>query len=518
MQQAISRATFGQVFAVREFRALWAAQVFSVVGDRLALVAITVLVFDRSHSPLLTSAAYAAGYVPWLVGALALAGLADRFPRREVMVACDLVRTLLVGLMTLPGLPLAALVVLLFVTTMFAPPFESARAAITPDILHGDRYVLGTAVVQTTFRAGLVAGAAAGGIAVAYLGARPALIVDAATFAVSALLVRFGTARRPAAASAEAAGGDAAAPGVERRVNRGGVARGTAAPPSGQPAAPSGQPAAAPARGSATRGRGRFRAGAAVVFGDRALLTLVLLGWLVAFYAIPEGLAAPFARQVGAGAAGTGLVLAAGPLGGVLAAPAFTRLVGPGRRLRWIGPLAVGACAVLLATALQPGLGAALAIFVISGAFGVYQIPANAAFVERVPNARRAQAFGLANAGLIVGQGIMFIVAGAAAGAASPATVIAATGGVGTVLALLLAVRWFRVSRHGRAPDVGAENLAVRPLQAYRPWQSRWEGRSAPGVAHGRLLSGCFGRGWYPVAVVSAPGVTHGAPPCFGPG
>ena len=127
MDQAVPRATFRQVFAVREFRALWSAQVFSVIGDRLALVALTVLVFDRSHSPLLTSVAYAAGYVPWLVGALALAGL----------------------------------VLLLFVTTMFAPPFESARAAITPETLRGDRYVLGTAVVQTTFRAGLVAGAAA---------------------------------------------------------------------------------------------------------------------------------------------------------------------------------------------------------------------------------------------------------------------------------------------------------------------------------------------------------------------
>jgi hypothetical protein len=438
VDQAISRATFRQVFAVREFRALWAAQVFSVVGDRLALVAITVLVFDRSHSALLTSVAYAAGYVPWLVGALALSGLADRFPRREVMVACDVVRALLVGLMTVPGVPLAWLVVLLFVTTMFAPPFESARAAITPDILHGDRYVLGTAVVQTTFRAGLVAGAAAGGIAVASLGARPALIVDAATFAVSALLVRFGTARRPAAAPAGAGRGDAAAPG-ER-------APGDGAPGDG-----------APAGETAPRGRGRFRAGAAVVFGDRALLTLVLLGWLVAFYAIPEGLAAPFARQLGGGAAETGLVLAAGPLGGVLAAPAFTRLVAPDRRLRWIGPLAVGACAVLLAIGVQPGLGVALAIFVISGAFGVYQIPANAAFVERVPNARRAQAFGLANAGLIVGQGIMFIIAGAAAGATSPATVIAAVGGVGTVLAVLLAIRWLRVSRHSRAPDLGAE-------------------------------------------------------------
>ena len=442
MDQAVPRATFRQVFAVREFRALWSAQVFSVIGDRLALVALTVLVFDRSHSPLLTSVAYATGYVPWLVGALALSGLADRFPRREVMVACDVIRALLVGLMALPGVPLAGLVLLLFVTTMFAPPFESARASITPDILHGDRYVLGTAVVQTTFRAGLVAGAAAGGIAVAYLGARPALIVDAATFAVSALLVRFGTARRPAAAPAEAA---------------------------------------APGRGAAARrGRARLRAGAAVVFGDRALLTLVLLGWLVAFYAIPEGLAVPFARQLGGGAAETGLVLAAGPFGGVLAAPVFTRLVAPDRRLRWIAPLAVGACAVLLGVGPQPGLGVALAIFVISGAFGVYQIPANAAFVERVPNARRAQAFGLANAGLIVGQGIMFIVAGAAAEASSPATVIAAVGGVGTVLAMLLAIRWLRVLGHGRAPDAGAANLAGRPVLAHRPWPVMVGGRVSP--------------------------------------
>jgi MFS family permease len=422
MDRAAGRATFREVFAVREFRSLWCAQVFSVVGDRLALVALTVLVFDRSHSPLLTAVAYASGYVPWLIGALALSGLADRLPRREVMVVCDVVRAVLVGLMTLPGMPLAALVALLFVTTMFAPPFESARAAITPEILHGDRYVLGTAVVQTTFRAGLVAGAAAGGIVVAYLGARPALIVDAGTFVVSAVLVRLGTARRAAAA------------------------------PSGGLTA---------RRGLVAGAMARFRDGAAVVFGNRALSTLVLLGWLVAFYAIPEGLAAPLARQLGGGAAETGLIVAAGPLGGVLAAPAFTRLVRPDRRLRWIGPLAVAACAVLLVTAIQPGLGLALAVFAVSGAFGVYQIPANAAFVERVPNARRGQAFGLANAGLIVGQGIMFVVAGAAAQASSPATVIAAVGGAGTVAAILLAVRWLRVSRPNlprpsRAADGGA--------------------------------------------------------------
>ena len=39
------RATFRDVFAVGEFRALWASQVLSVAGDRLALVALTLLIY-----------------------------------------------------------------------------------------------------------------------------------------------------------------------------------------------------------------------------------------------------------------------------------------------------------------------------------------------------------------------------------------------------------------------------------------------------------------------------------------
>ena len=97
------RATFHDVFAVREFRALWAAYVLSAVGDRLALVALTLLVYDRTHSPLLAAVAFAAGTLPYLVGALFLSGIADRFPRREVMVVCDLLRALLLGAMLLPA-------------------------------------------------------------------------------------------------------------------------------------------------------------------------------------------------------------------------------------------------------------------------------------------------------------------------------------------------------------------------------------------------------------------------------
>ena len=71
--------------------------------------------------------------------------------------------------MTIPGMPLAALVILLFTVTLIGTPFNAARAAVYPDILSGDRYVLGNAVTLTTLQLAQVAGFAVGG---AIVGAR----------------------------------------------------------------------------------------------------------------------------------------------------------------------------------------------------------------------------------------------------------------------------------------------------------------------------------------------------------
>jgi hypothetical protein len=420
------RATFRDVFAVPEFRALWFSEILSVTGDRLALVAFTLLVYDRTGSPLMTALAYAVGgYLPWVIGGLFLADLADRRPRRSVMVACDAVRAVLVAAMVIPHTPIWALVALLFATTMFAPPFESARAAITPDILQGERYVLGTAVIQTTFLGGQVIGAAGGGVAVAFIGVRPSLGIDAVTFVLSGLLIGLGTRSRPAAARPEVAG-----PGPLARMAEG------------------------------------FR----LVFGDKALRTLLLLGWLVAFYTIPEGIAAPYATKLGGGSIAIGLVLASTALFTAIAMPLFTRFVRPRRRIDWMGPLAVLTCATLVLTALRPGLAVSLVIFSLSAAFGVYQIAANTAFVVRVPNERRSQAFGIANMGVIVGQGAAFVAAGAAAQWFPPAAVIAVGGGIGAVAAFVLTLRWRHVSppggRHaaGRRAD-HAESRSSVPLR-----------------------------------------------------
>ena len=139
-----ARTSFREVFAIAEFRALWMAQLLSVVGDQLARVALTILVYDRTRSALLAAVTFVVSIVPTFIGGLTLAWLADRYPRRAVMIACDLARCAVVLVMAIPGLPLAGLVALLFLVTLIGAPFASARAAIYPDVLTGDRYVLGT--------------------------------------------------------------------------------------------------------------------------------------------------------------------------------------------------------------------------------------------------------------------------------------------------------------------------------------------------------------------------------------
>jgi predicted MFS family arabinose efflux permease len=427
MERFAVKVTFRDVFAVREFRALWLSYVLSIGGDRLALIALTLLVYDRTRSPLLAAVAYAAGTVPYLLGSLFLASLADRLPRRAVMVTCDVARAALVAVMLIPRTPLDVLIALLYAVTAIQPPFDAARSAILRDVLPNDRYVVGAATMQITLRVMVVGGAALGGLMVALVGARWALGVDCGTFVASAALVRFGLRVRPGAATATAR----------------------------------------------QHALGNLVGGIRIVFGDKALRTLLLLGWLAASYEIPEGLAAPYAARLGGGPVAAGLLIAFSQIGAVACAPFYTSKIGPRTRLRWMGPMAVCACGILVLTAFRPGLAASMAIFALSGSFAIYQIAANTAFVERVPNEHRAQAFGLANAGIVAGQGVAFALAGAAAEVVPPSTVMAIGGGLGALAACGLALRWRRMSpavgRHS-ARHLGRQTSLTRqgPVQVAR--------------------------------------------------
>jgi MFS family permease len=382
-------ATYRALFAEPQFRALWLAQAISLCGDQLARVAIASMVYAETRSAFVTALIYAVTYLPWLIGGPLLGSLADRYPRRSVMVHCQLLSAALVALMAVPGMPLLVLAALLFVVILVESPFLSARASLLVDVLPDDRYVLASATNQLTIQGATVAGFAAGGGIVLWLDPAGALLLDAVSFLFAAALVRFGVRARPAIGSALQLGGSWE----------------------------------------------RMKVGAKVVFGDPRLRGLVLLGWLATFWVVPEGLAAPLGDG---NATSIGLLLAAQPAGSVLGGLVLSRLVPPTTRLEIMGGLAVLSCAPLLGFLASPPIPVAVALLVVSGIGTTYNLPANAAFMQALPAERRGQAFGLVSAGLVAGQGISIAVAGAIAEATSPQVVIAVAGGLGLAAAVAL--------------------------------------------------------------------------------
>ena len=389
------RVSYRDVLGVREFRAIWGALLLSRLGDQLAAVAISLLVYERTGSPLLTAATYAVTFLPAIIGGPCLAGLADALPRRGLMVGCDLACALLVAVMAIPGTPVAVLLPLLFVVALVEAPFTAARAATTADVLRGERYVVGSSLVSITSEAAQVLGFLLGGAAVLLVGTQGALLLDALTYGASAVLLR--TLRpRPVAA--------------------------------GKP----------PRLRVLVRRASGLRAGGRLVLGDPVLRRLASLAWLSAAYVVPEALAVPLAEEYGGGRLAVGVLLAANPAGTVLASVVLARWVRPARRMRLMAPLAVAACLPLLAFALPLSWPAAAALLVVSGAGSSYNLPANAAFVAAVPDRLRGSAFGIVSAGLAGGQGLALLLAGAAAELLPPGAVIAAFGGLGTLVALHL--------------------------------------------------------------------------------
>jgi Major Facilitator Superfamily len=391
-------ATFREVFGVREWRALFATFLLSTIGDELARVALTLLVFARTGSPLLSALAFAISYVPWVLGGPVLSALADRLPRHRVLIGTDAVRAVVVAVMVVPGLPLPVLLVLLFVVSLGAPPFESARSALQADLLEDDRYAVANSVTNVLLQLTSVVGFVLGGALVALTSARAALAFDAFTFALSAIWLAVRLQRRPAPAAAE---GEAPTSLWQDAV-----------------------------------------AGLRFIAGNKRARAIIGVFWVGSMFTFaPEGLAAPFATRLGAGATGVGVLLAANPLGVTIGGLVVTRLVAPDRRERLVAPLVVVTLVVLaLAGALAQTLPAGRATFAVvvalmflSGLTSCWFIPLQVLFMAVVPPAFRGRAFGVAISGLFAVQGLGVLVAGASAQALTPAGVVTVAGIAGLV-------------------------------------------------------------------------------------
>ncbi|MFI1990750.1 MFS transporter [Actinoplanes sp. NPDC020271] len=391
-------AGYREIFAVREYRHLFTANLLSLIGDQLTAVALAFLVYHRSGSPLLAALTFAGSYLTWVAGGPLLAVVADRLPRRTVLIGCDVIRAALVLLMLTPGLPMTLLVVIAFVANLCRPPFQSARASLLPDILDGDRYPVANGLDNIVAEITQVAGFALGGLLVSAGSAQLVLAADAATFLISAALIASGLRRCVAATSS--------------------------------PAEPSGS------------WWSETTAGVRVVFGDRTLRSYLLLFWLSCLVYAVEGIVAPLAGEYGGGARTGGLLLAMMPAGVAVGGVLLTRFCGPALRRRLMLPLAVLSCAILLPVAAHPPLPVLLALLFVSGLAGAFSIPLNAMFGRAVPAAYRARAFGVAMSGLCAVQGLAMLTAGALAETVPPSAVVSAAALTATLAVLAVMTRW----------------------------------------------------------------------------
>jgi predicted MFS family arabinose efflux permease len=402
--------SFTSLFRNRKFAVLYLAATQSQFGDQLARVALSVLVYSRTGSGLLTATTYALTFLPAFVGGLVLAGLADTRPRRGLLALCDLLRAGLFALMAIPSAPLWLVASLLVIAVLVGSPYNAGEPALVADLFTGPRYEAAVGLRTATSQAMQLLGFGFGGVIVAVTGANTALLVDAITFAVAAVLIR-----------------------------------------TGLPAFPP----AAPRSGSGLQ----IRTGARTIARRPVLRILLGFAWLTAFWVVPEGLAAPYASAHGSGAFAVGMLLAANPVGNLVGTVALTRWVRPAARPRLLGWSAVAAGVPLLACAAGPPIWAAFALWAVSGVFSSYLVIVIAEFVVRVPATVRGQAIGLAGSSLLAAQGIGLLIGGALAGRWGTDLAIGIAGLAGSLAAVGL------VMARRRAAGEPATNPADEPAR-----------------------------------------------------
>ena len=166
------------------FMRLWAGQGISFIGDAVSLVAMVILVVQITGSASAVGGILLARLLPTLASPL-VGVYADRFDRRAILVASDLVRAgLVIGVVFTRDLYLLyALFFLMGVARTFFNP--TIRAAFPGVVGNGD-LTRANAIISGTFSVSITAGPALGGLLVATVGVNTAFILDAATYLISA--------------------------------------------------------------------------------------------------------------------------------------------------------------------------------------------------------------------------------------------------------------------------------------------------------------------------------------------
>jgi MFS family permease len=393
------------------------------------------MVFDRTGSAAWTGAAYAANFLAPLVAGPLLAGLADRYRRRELMVTCLLLQALCVALMAVPAAPILLLVAGSMVVASLQVPFKGAQGAVVrqvladhmiekravspDDVARNDLNGPGRARLVLIREIGQLAGLGGAAAVVLAIGTSWALVADVVTFVLAAILLRCRLRDRPAPTDAVSDSSTVASLFTQLR----------------------------------TAGN--------LVRDDQAVRLLVVFIALIGCTAAADAVIVPLTAELGAPRWAVGPLLAADCVGMIAGARWMERQPGS-RKTQLMGPLAVLSVAPLVLFWLEPMASAATArdgggwwwlalgagmLLVASGACSVYYIGATADLTERVNENVAGTVNGLSSTILRAAQGLGAVTAGALAQISSAGMAVALVGSLGVLLTGACAVQWRRIQR-----------------------------------------------------------------------
>jgi len=171
------------------FRTLWTARLVSYIGDGISTVALVLLV-SQGRPATAVAGLLLARAVPGFLSPV-LGAVSDRRPdRRALMIQCELGQAVLYGAIAAWLPPYAWLLVLVGAATLFSRAFSAASKSTIPALVARGDLLSANALINTVFNLQVALGPAIGGLLVAVSGgSRTAIAIDAASFAVSGLLM-----------------------------------------------------------------------------------------------------------------------------------------------------------------------------------------------------------------------------------------------------------------------------------------------------------------------------------------
>ncbi|MEV0594617.1 MFS transporter [Nonomuraea cavernae] len=402
-----SPVPYRDVFAVGVFRALFVGQTLMVISEAMKMLALSLLVFARTGSPLMAAVAYMAGMLAYIVGGTMLLSLADRISTRPLLVTFHLVRFGVIGLLAFVVLPVPIMLILAAFVGLFGPVAEGNATALLADVLRDRSYITGRSLMTAAAAASQVIGHGISGLLLITMSAYGVLATASAFCLVAAVVTWFGLRDCP-----------------RRRA--------------GRADRPAPEPGASPLKRL-------FRTGAAAstwqvnkaLLADRHIRGLLLAILVPTSLAVgAEGAVVPYTADMGQAPAG--LLLSAMAGGMLLSNVLIGRFASAETAERLVLPLIYLTGGGLVVFALQPSLPVAVALAAASSAGLGYEIGLQRRFLQALPEHARGQAFGLVSTGLMSGQALGAVAVGALTGLVGAGLSIAVFGALVIAAGLLL--------------------------------------------------------------------------------